>query len=72
MRTIRNFNGDKLADVSVPSATEDVLLTMMSALPASELKRRVRNIKDQDTRVLAQAHMDAMDAMADWDGPIRE
>ena len=74
MRGIKNFKGATLRDCSVRSATEDSLFAMMSTLPANELELRISNISDQDTRVLARAHMRAhMNALADdWDGPIKE
>jgi hypothetical protein len=70
MRTVKNFKGARLTDCSGRSATDNSLFTMMSTLPAKELELRISKIKDQDTRVLAQAHMNAL--ADDWDGPIKE
>ena len=70
MRGTRNFHGASLDDCSVRSGTQGALFAMMSKLPASELKRRISNIKDQDTRVLAQAHANVL--ADDWDSPIKE
>jgi len=70
MRGTKNFRGATLVDCSARSTTEDSLFAMMSTLPANELERRISNIKDQGTRVLARAHMDAL--TNDWHGPIKE
>jgi len=70
MRGTKNFRGATLVDCSARSTTEDSLLAMMSTLPVKELKRRISEIKDQDTRILAQAHMDTL--TDGWDGPIKE
>ena len=70
MRGTKNFKGAMLTDCSARSATEDSLFTMMSMLPANELELRISNIKDQNTRVLARAHMNAL--TDNWDGPIKE
>lgn len=69
MRGTKNFHGDRLVDCSVRLTTERSLFTMMSNLPPGELERRISNIKDPDTRILAQAHADAL--MGDWDSPIK-
>lgn len=70
MRGSRNSHGATLADCSVPLTTESALFAMMAALPVHELKSRVGNIEDPDTRTLAQAHIDVL--TGDWDGPIKE
>lgn len=65
----KNSKGARLADCSVRSTSERALFTMMSALPADELARRISNIEDPNVRTLAQAHADAL--TADWDSPIK-
>lgn len=70
MRIVKNFGGARLRDCSVRVTTESSLFAMMSTLPPNELKLRISDIKDPDTRTLAQAHMDVL--AADWDGPIKE
>lgn len=70
---IMNFKGATLAEArtstSVPAAAKDSLFAMMSALPAKELDSRIHNIKDSDTRILAQAHRDAL--IDGWSGPLK-
>lgn len=69
MRGTKNFHGDRLVDCSAPLATEHSLFAMMSNLSPGELRQRISHIEDQDTRILAQAHADAL--TEDWDGPIK-
>lgn len=73
MRGTKNFHGARLVDCmpnsNVRSAQEATLFSMMSALPADELQKRIGKIEDPGTRILAQAHADAL--TGDWDGPIK-
>ena len=69
MRRTRNHHGDRLVDCSVRLTTERSLFAMMSNLEPGELSRRISNIEDPDTRILARAHADAL--TDDWDGPIK-
>jgi len=69
MRRTKNDHGATLGDCSVRSTTEGSLFSMMSSLPAEELRERISDIRDQDTRVLARAFADAL--TDDWVGPIK-
>ena len=69
MRRAKNYHGDRLVDCSVRSATEHSLFAMMSTLEPGELRSRISNIEDPGTRILAQAHADAL--TGDWDSPIK-
>ncbi len=73
MRGTKNFHGASLDDCSVRTGTQGALFAMMSELTATELQKRISDIEDQDVKILAQAHADALNDNADdWRGPIKE
>jgi len=67
----RNSRGAKLGDCTTNSATEQNLFAMMSNLTPEDLRHRVDEITDLDTKALAEAHLNALE-LTDWTGPVKE